>query len=201
MQMSKAGALLIAGSALCLSSMIESGRGGVQVSRCNGSVVRFDRNPISGYGLSDYPWISPTGKERKVVGYLFYYPTGLLRDRRYNQSETLVIPVGGQGAGGVSAKILWVLQGTTERVLEIRGRRLDGPGRNDGTIRWSAGDERARALEITGQRIDGRGWFRQRLSRTDKGFSGPLAIPTAGCWLLLLRSGTSGGSVVVQALA
>jgi hypothetical protein len=73
---------------------------------------------------------------------------------------------------------------------------------NGGTtkILWAA-KRPGRALVITGRRLDGPGSF----SQTEPGANGNQFpsipdVPAAGCWLLTLRTGSTGAVVVVDAV-
>lgn len=93
-----------------------------------------------------------------------------LADSRVNQASGTVIYTGG-GTSAFSTKILWVAHHPSPSAI------------------------------VTGQQLDGSGRFTQHLSRAGGGqFPSIIRVPAAGCWKLIVRSGRSRASIVVQAI-
>jgi hypothetical protein len=72
-------------------------------------------------------------------------------------------------------------------------------------VLWTVARKAGLALELDGTRLDGEGSFRQRFPMA----SGPAGevvypsivdVPSAGCWLLRLRSLSSAGVLVVRVI-
>lgn len=144
---------------------------------CGASRVHYERSREAGSGLTELPWIAAARGSSRIVGYLFYYATSVLEDRRFNRSSGVAIPVGGTIPGGetsaeASAKILWITQGKASRRLLILGRRLDGTGT-----------------------------FRQTEEAASSGsFPSIIELPSAGCWRLTLTTGRVVATAVFQAV-
>lgn len=150
-----------------LATAVTSPGGEATVRGCAASRVHYAAIPGE-RGLSDVPWISTRGAP--IVARIFYYGGATLGDERVNQSEGLVLYVGGRTPDGRATKILWTTS-KGGRSLTISGRRLDGPGS-----------------------------FRQSQSRAGAGFPSIINVPQAGCWRLEVRTRKLHASAVVRAI-
>lgn len=81
----------------------------------------------------------------------------------------------------------------------VGGRAPDGTRT---TITWLARRGAGRFLEIEGSKVAGIGSFHQRRRSTQSvgRFNLMLRVPSPGCWLLRLRTGSVGGMVVFRAV-
>ena len=105
-----------------------------------------------------------------MIGHLFYYDASL----REQGGERLLIYTGGELPGGGATKILWMVRPLSSSQVSISGRRLDGPG----TFAQQ---------------------FRSASSPEGTVFPSIVNVPSAGCWLLTVRSGRVTGRFAVVA--
>ncbi len=104
-----------------------------------------------------------------MIGHLFYYDASLRE-----QGDRLLIYTDGELPGGGATKILWVVKPLSSSQVSISGRRLDGAG-------------------TFAQR------FRSASSPDGTVFPSIVDVPSAGCWLLTVRSGRVTGRFAVVA--
>jgi hypothetical protein len=114
------------------------------------------------------PWF----RSARVTANLFYYAGATLMDGRLTQSDGAVIYTGGRTLGGTT-KILWTVSARGAGAsLELRGRRLDGPGA-----------------------------FTRRFSNAGpRQFPSIVEVPQSGCWRLEIRTGKVRAAFVVKAI-
>jgi hypothetical protein len=124
-------------------------------------------------GLEQLPWIAASPASSGLVGHLFYYDR--LNVWKQERLPRVRMYRGGQSPDGrISMKILWELRRGSALMVEVRARRLDGPGA-----------------------------FTQRLSSTSSNsnqFPSIIDVPTAGCWRLTLTAGRATGHMAVLVL-
>lgn len=143
----------------------------VPAGSCPSAAVRRGGVPVAAReaGIPSWaPWVAD--RRTAVTGTLFYYGQPALR-----RSRSAVIGVHGSAGHGISAKILWWVDGSGSRTLQIAGRRLDAPGSFHQSVQGPS------------------------LGRNTT-FPSIVDVPAAGCWSFDVRSGSTTGSITFRAV-